>query len=166
MRRDQPSVSQSPRPTGTEVSMRNEISILVVDDESLMRNLIFKILGQEDYRIELAGSAEEALESLSRKEFQLVISDIKMPGQNGIELLKKIKADHPQTGVVMMTAYGDTYTVREVLLSGAEEYITKPFKSKELNAAVERAYWRVLSSQVASGKAAPENEEDQSDTVK
>lgn len=146
--------------------MKNEINILVVDDESLMRNLIFKILGQEDYKVELAGSAEEALESLSQKEFQLVVSDIKMPGKNGIELLKKIKADHPQTGVLMMTAYGDTYTVREVLLSGAEEYITKPFKSKELNAAVERAYWRVLSSQVGNGEAAPENEEDQSDTVK
>jgi two-component system response regulator PilR (NtrC family) len=165
MRSEQP-VSQSPRPSGTEASIRNEISVLVVDDESLMRNLIFKILGQEDYQVELAGSAEEALDSLSRKEFQLVVSDIKMPGMNGIELLRKIKADHPQTGVVMMTAYGDTYTVREVLLSGAEEYITKPFKSRELNAAVERAHWRALSSQVAGGKITPENEEDRSDSVK
>jgi len=126
--------------------MKEEINVLVVDDESLMRNLVYKILGQENYRVALAASVEEALEVLSQKEFQLVISDIKMPERNGIELLKRVKEDHPHTGVVMMTAYGDTYTAREVLLAGAEEYITKPFKRKELSSAVEKAYWRMLSS--------------------
>jgi len=125
--------------------MTEEINILVVDDESLMRNLIYKILGQQDYKVKLAASVEEALEALSQKEFQLVISDIKMPERNGLELLQRVKQDYPRTGVVMMTAYADTYRAREVLLSGAEEYITKPFKSRELNSAVEKAYWRVLS---------------------
>ncbi len=128
-----------------EVRMTEEINILVVDDESLMRNLIYKILGQQDYKVKLAASVEEALEALSQKEFQLVISDIKMPERNGLELLQRVKQDYPRTGVVMMTGYADTYSAREVLLSGAEEYITKPFKSRELSSAVEKAYWRVLS---------------------
>lgn len=125
--------------------MTEEINILVVDDESLMRNLIYKILGQQKYKVKLAASVEEALEALSQKEFQLVISDIKMPERNGLELLQRVKQDYPRTGVVMMTGYADTYSAREVLLSGAEEYITKPFKSRELSSAVEKAYWRVLS---------------------
>lgn len=138
--------------------MEQQINVLVVDDESLMRNLISKILGQENYRVELAASVDEALEALSRKEFQLVVSDIRMPKKNGIELLKRIKEDYPQTGVVMMTAYGDTYTVREVLLSGAEEYITKPFKSKELSIAVEKAYWRTLFNTKSNVEASTESE--------
>jgi len=126
--------------------MKEEISILVVDDESLMRNLVYKILDQGNYKVQLAASVDEALEALSQKEFQLVIADIKMPERNGLELLKRVKEDHPQVGVVMMTAYGDTYSAREVLHAGAEEYIAKPFKSKQLTSAVERAYQRVLSN--------------------
>jgi DNA-binding NtrC family response regulator len=125
--------------------MTEEINILVVDDESMMCNLVYKILDQENYKVELVASVAEALQALSQKEFQLVISDIKMPDRSGIELLQRVKQDYPRTGVVMMTGYGDTYTAKEVLLAGAEEYITKPFKSTELSSAVEKAYWRVLS---------------------
>ena len=71
---------------------------------------------------------------------------MKMPRMNGFELLKHVKQEHPQTGVIIMTAYGDTYTVKDALLLGADEYITKPFKSYEISLVVERAYWRLLSS--------------------
>ncbi len=69
-----------------------------------------------------------------------------MPRMNGCELLKHVKADYSDIAIIIMTAYGDTYTVKDALLLGADEYITKPFKSYEISLVVERAYWRILSA--------------------
>lgn len=64
---------------------------------------------------------------------------------DGFDLLRAVKKDHAQLGIVIMTSFGDTYTVKDVLLLGADEYITKPFKSFEISMVIERAYWRLLS---------------------
>ena len=69
-----------------------------------------------------------------------------MPEINGFELLKTIKSRWPHIAVIMMTGYGDAYTVKEALMLGADEYITKPFKSHEVSLILERAYWRQLAS--------------------
>ncbi|UCG61704.1 MAG: response regulator [Candidatus Zixiibacteriota bacterium] len=133
--------------------MKSSIAILVVDDEEMMRTLLSKILSREGYKILTAEDGVRALELLRKEKIDLVISDMKMPRMNGFELLKHIKEEHPGTGVIIMTAYGDTYTVKDALLLGADEYITKPFKSYEISLVVERAYWRLLSSM---GKTAPQ----------
>ena len=125
--------------------MKQEITILVVDDEAMMRQLLEKILGRDGYRVLDAADGEEALAIMGREEINIVISDLQMPGMNGFDLLKVVKKDYPQTGVIIMTAYGDTYTVKDALLLGADEYITKPFKSFEISMVVERAYWRLLA---------------------
>ncbi|MCK4573063.1 MAG: response regulator [candidate division Zixibacteria bacterium] len=126
--------------------MKNSISVLVVDDEEMMRNLLEKILKREGYQVVAAGDGIEALDLLRRQQISLVISDMKMPRMNGLQLLKRIKADYPEVGVIIMTAYGDTYTIKDALLLGADEYITKPFKSYEISLVTERAYWRQLSA--------------------
>ncbi len=126
--------------------MKSSVSVLIVDDEEMMRTLLEKILAREGYKILTAEDGVAALEVLNAHEVDLVISDMKMPRMNGFELLKHIKQEYPQTGVIIMTAYGDTYTVKDALLLGADEYITKPFKSYEISLVVERAYWRLLSS--------------------
>jgi DNA-binding NtrC family response regulator len=126
--------------------MKSSVSVLIVDDEEMMRSLLEKILSREGYNILTAVDGVAALEVLNTHEVDLVISDMKMPRMNGFELLKHVKQEHPRTGVIIMTAYGDTYTVKDALLLGAEEYITKPFKSYEISLVVERAYWRLLSS--------------------
>ncbi|UCC43398.1 MAG: response regulator [Candidatus Zixiibacteriota bacterium] len=126
--------------------MENLLSILIVDDEVGMRDLLDKILSRDGYRVLLAGDGEEALEVLKNESPQLVITDMKMPGMGGFDLLRVIKKDYPGVGVIMMTAYGDTYTVKDALLLGADEYITKPFKSHEISLVVERAYRRLLSA--------------------
>ena len=131
--------------------MKQGITILVVDDEVMMRQLLEKILGREGYRVLSAADGEEALAVMGREEISIVISDLQMPGMSGFDLLKAVKKDHPQTGVIMMTAYGDTYTVMDALLLGADEYITKPFKSFEISMVVERAYWRLLSQSAQRG---------------
>ena len=126
--------------------MKSSISILIVDDESTMRGLLEKILAREGYQMYTAGNGVEALEHLSERKFDIVISDMKMPKMGGLELLKRIKKVYPGVGVIIMTAYGDTYSVKDALLLGADEYITKPFKSYEISLVVERAYWRILSA--------------------
>lgn len=125
--------------------MKNAVSILIVDDEQMMRSLLQKILSREGYQVELAVDGVDALEKMALNEYHLVISDMKMPRMNGFELLKAVKSEYAHVGVIIMTAYGDTYTVKDALLLGADEYITKPFKSYEISLVVERAYWRILS---------------------
>lgn len=126
--------------------MKSSVSVLVVDDEEMMRNLLDKILSREGYQIATAEDGQAALDQLSSRPFDIVISDMKMPRMGGFDLLKAVKKDYPRTGVIIMTAYGDTYTVKDALLLGADEYITKPFKSYEISLVVERAYWRILAA--------------------
>lgn len=125
--------------------MKNTITIMVVDDELMMRNLLEKILQRDGYKVVTAENVKKALEILNRDKIDIVISDMKMPEMNGFDLLKIVKKDYPHIGMIMMTAYGDAYTVKDALLLGADEYITKPFKSFEVSMIVERAYWRILS---------------------
>ena len=125
--------------------MKQEITILVVDDELMMRQLLEKILRRDGYQVFSAADGEEALAIMGKEEISIVISDLQMPGMSGFDLLKVLKKDNPHVGIIMMTAYGDTYTVKDALLLGADEYITKPFKSLEISMVVERAYWRLLA---------------------
>lgn len=126
--------------------MKEEVKILIVDDEAFMRNLLLKILEQEGYQVNLSASSKEALEYLESNSCEIVLSDVKMPEMSGFDLLKTIKERWPNTAVIMMTGYGDAYTIKEALMLGADEYITKPFKSHEISLIVERAYWRQLAA--------------------
>jgi len=135
--------------------MKSNISILIVDDEEMMRNLLKRILSREGYQIKTAEDGVAALELLKTEKIDMIISDMKMPRMNGLELLKIVKKESPQIGVIIMTAYGDTYTVKDALLLGANEYITKPFKSYEISLVVERTYWRILSASSQSSHPIP-----------
>jgi two-component system response regulator AtoC len=126
--------------------MKENAKILVVDDEAIMRNLLLKILEQEGYTVVLVECFNEAMAKLAAENYDIVLSDIKMPEISGFELLKTIKSKWPQTAVIMMTGYGDAYSVKEALMLGADEYVTKPFKSHEISLIVERAYWRLMAS--------------------
>ena len=126
--------------------MKTSITVLVVDDEPMMCSLLEKILARDGYKIVTAEDGAAALRVLESQPVAIVISDIKMPNMNGFDLLKVIKSRYPEIGVIMMTAYGDTFTVKDALLLGADEYITKPFKSFEISLVVERAYWRIMSA--------------------
>lgn len=126
--------------------MKQDATILVVDDEEMARKLLHKILTDEGHVVRLARSGNGALEILAREHVDLVITDVKMPGMDGFELLRTVKNDYPDTGTIVMTGFGDAYTVRDALLLGADEYITKPFNSFELMMVVERASWRIQSS--------------------
>jgi DNA-binding NtrC family response regulator len=137
--------TQTDNAQGASDQMKSSVSILVVDDESMMRNLLERILSRDGYQVLSAEDGQDALKVLEKESVDIIISDLKMPRMSGFELLKAVKKDYPGIAMIMMTAYGDTYTVKDALLLGADEYITKPFKSFEISLVVERAYWRLLS---------------------
>ena len=113
--------------------------ILVVDDERSICQNVEKILKKNNYEIARAGSAQEALEKMAKESYTLLISDIVMPGKNGLELLKLVKKEWPLTKAVMMTAYASTDTAMKAIRLGALDYIPKPFTPDELRSTVDKA---------------------------
>ncbi|MFH1778034.1 MAG: sigma-54 dependent transcriptional regulator [Candidatus Omnitrophota bacterium] len=106
-------------------------SILVVDDENLIRKSLYELLRRDGYSVDTATNGEEALKKIDHN-FDVVISDIKMPKMDGLELLKEIKAAHLHTEVVLITGYGNIEDAVEAMRQGAFDYITKPIVDNEI----------------------------------
>ena len=119
--------------------MEAKPKILVVDDEVKICRNVEKILGKDDYDVSWASSADEALEKMAKESYSLLISDIIMPGMNGLEFLKLVKNQWPLTKVIMFTAYASTDTAVKAMRLGAVDYIPKPFTPDELRLPVELA---------------------------
>ncbi|MEE8372669.1 MAG: ATP-binding protein [Dehalococcoidia bacterium] len=117
-------------------------TILVVDDEESVRNIVARKLRSDGYDCELASNGREAVETAARQHFDLVLTDVKMPGMSGIEVLSQMVADHPDTGVVMITAMADAHTAVEAMKLGAYDYVTKPFDLETLGLRIEKALER------------------------
>jgi two-component system, NtrC family, response regulator PilR len=113
--------------------------ILVVDDELSMREFLAILLEGEGYQVDQAECAEDALCCLVQERYALVISDVSMPGLDGIELLTRIKASAPDTAVLMITAYTTAEQAVEAMKLGAYDYISKPFKVEEVKVLVGKA---------------------------
>jgi putative two-component system response regulator len=114
-------------------------TLLIIDDEAAIRRLIIQKLSREGYQCEEADDAEQALNMLAISPIALVMLDVKMPGKSGIELLPEIKADYPDTAVIMATAVNDINVAIECLKQGADDYICKPFNLEEVFLSVQRA---------------------------
>ncbi len=107
-------------------------TILVVDDDASLRRVTQVQLQQAGYRVEAAPSGQQALDVLESRTVDLVLTDLKMPGMSGIELLRAVHERQPDTMVVLMTAYGTIETAVEAVKAGAYDYITKPVNQEEL----------------------------------
>jgi len=129
------SLPQLPAPEG-ETSSR--IRVLVVDDDELVRETFMAILTEEGYDVSCADSAAQALAFLSRRTFDVMLSDICMPAQNGLELLDATLASYPDMPVILITAYGNVNIARDALYRGASDFISKPCNLAELPIIVER----------------------------
>lgn len=113
-------------------------TVLIVDDQPGIRLLLKEVFSKEGYQAVTAGSGIEAFEKVQEKLPDLVLLDMKIPGMDGIEILKRLKKSHPCTHVIMMTAYGELDLIRESMNWGAECYFTKPFDVFEVRDAVNR----------------------------
>ena len=123
--------------------------VLVVDDEDGVRNMVRESLSFLGITCLTASNAEEALEIIQREPFDLILSDIRMPGMDGLELLQKIKEDRPDLDVIIMTGYAEEYSFIDVINAGASDFILKPFPILELKAKIFRVFKeRVMISEL------------------
>jgi two-component system response regulator PilR (NtrC family) len=116
-----------------------KIRVLVVDDELSMREFLSILLEREGYDVSVAASADEALKIMESKLFDLVLSDVNMPGLSGIELLARIKNKSPETAVLMLTAFSAAEQAVEAMKLGAYDYVCKPFKNEEIKQLIKNA---------------------------
>jgi len=114
-------------------------SILVVDDEKAQRDILQTILSREGYHTAVVASATDALEKLKEEEFDLILTDLKMQGMSGMELLEEVLADNPRQCVIIMTAHGTIDSAVEATRKGAFNYLEKPLDRKHLLFTLQRA---------------------------
>jgi DNA-binding NtrC family response regulator len=117
-------------------------SLLIVDDDAAMRQMLASLFREQGYEVAPAESADAALECAREREFDAVLSDIKMPGKSGVELVGELRALRPDTPVVLMTAFGTIDSAVEAMRAGAFDYITKPFEPEAVLLTLERAVER------------------------
>ncbi len=115
-------------------------SILIVDDEKGQRDILEAILKREGYRTLSVPGAREALEMLEREEYDLILSDLKMQGMSGLELLEAMLAQNPQQCVIIMTAHGTVDSAVEAMKKGAFDYLEKPLDRETLLVTLQRAF--------------------------
>jgi DNA-binding response OmpR family regulator len=110
--------------------------ILVIDDEASLRKTLARVLGSAGFEVTTAESAEQGLDFLKTTPYDLVLTDLRMPGMHGMEALKAIHADHPSLPVILFTAQPDVNSAVEALRHGATDYLLKPIKPEAI---IERA---------------------------
>lgn len=133
-------VNNSPA-QGASAASEGSRRILVVDDEELIRETFASFL-EENYACQTAASSDEALAHLAADDYALVLSDIQMPGRNGVELLREIRSRYPDTAVIMCSGIDRPQRIRDALRLGAVDYLIKPCELEVLSFCVERALER------------------------
>jgi DNA-binding NtrC family response regulator len=119
--------------------MANKISILIVDDEASVRDSLYQWFIEDGYQVECAESAKAALTKLESEAFEIILADIKMPGMDGLEMLRRIRVLEKNAIVIIMTAFATVDTAVQALKDGAYDYITKPFDPDELSHLIRNA---------------------------
>jgi two-component system response regulator PilR (NtrC family) len=119
-------------------------SILIVDDEKGQRDILSAILSKKGYLTRAVPSGEEALQELEQAEYDLLLTDLKMQGISGMELMERVLSDNPSQCVVMMTAHGTIDSAVEAMKKGAFDYLEKPLEREDLILTVQRAFERIM----------------------
>ena len=123
------------------------MKVLVIDDERAILEMLELSLSSEGYDVLTAENGEKALEIFEQQGPRLVLTDIKMPGIDGIEVLKRIKAMDENAEVIVITGHGDMDTAVRALQSGASDFVTKPVRDEVLMLALKRAQKKLAMSE-------------------
>ena len=110
----------------------SDFRILVVEDRDSLRRMLDHALSGEGYWVDTAPSAEAGIEKIEQSEFDLVLTDLKLPGRSGIDVLKASRELHPGVPVVVLTAYGTVHTAVEAMKEGAADFLEKPVEIDDL----------------------------------
>lgn len=127
-----------------------QLTMLVVDDELVVQSLVRDALEDEGHTVFTASSGEEALEILTTRNIELLISDIRMPRMSGIELAERARAMSPAIGVVFITGYASLNTAKDAIKQGALDYVMKPFELSEIRQAVHNAITKLSEASESS----------------
>jgi|UniRef100_A0A7C3V4N7 DNA-binding NtrC family response regulator len=120
-------------------------TILLVDDEERFRTNLSKLLAAHGYEVTTADSGPRALAELARQPFDVVLLDVRMPAMSGLETLKAIKQDYPDSEVIILTGHASVDAAAEVIRLGGSELLLKPCPLEEIIAKIETAYERKLA---------------------
>jgi DNA-binding NtrC family response regulator len=120
------------------MSRETDACILVVDDDEGVRENLAELFQDVGYSVVTAGNAPEAIEKLSAREVDLLLTDYRMPGPNGVELIESARRVKPRLKAILMTAFGDVFTEIESVRRGAIGYVNKPFEADEITGLVSR----------------------------
>jgi DNA-binding response OmpR family regulator len=143
------------------VSMEEAPHILVMEDDLSVARGLEMVLTEEGYDVYLAGTGGLALEAFKQKRYDLLVADLRLPDMDGMEVIRKVKAEKPDTGVVVITGYGTAATAVEAMKLGAHDFLPKPFTEEQIKAAIgdalkerveERAEAAVPDVRVAEGR--------------
>ncbi len=126
--------------------MNNKQSILLVDDDQEFRKAMKKMFEKSGYDVTVAADGQEGLDALSKKTFDLIISDLRMPNLNGMELMEELRRRKINLPVIFITAYGEVESYMDLMNLGAFEYINKPVKGQEILGVVRKALESVSPS--------------------
>jgi DNA-binding NtrC family response regulator len=132
------------------VRMKPDFRVLVIDDEKIVCDRLSMELEREGFEVEAYTESDRALQRIESQPFDLVITDIKMRGPNGIEVMNFVRENHPSTKVIVITGFATVETAREVLKGGAVDFIPKPFKMSKLRELVLRIAGEKTGAQDAS----------------
>ncbi len=113
--------------------------LLIVEDEDTLCESLQRVFTRDGYEVDRAGSAEDALRLLENKTYDLIITDIILPGVSGVELIKQYRKKNPSQKVIVITAYASLVTATESIKAGASDYIIKPLMHDEMRRAVRKA---------------------------
>ena len=147
--------------------MSTQVRILVVDDEVIVLKSVRRVLKDDDehqFFIDTAASADEGLDLMGRNEYDVVLTDLMMPGIDGLELIERIRQSDVQARIIMITGYATMRTALQALRKGAFDYIAKPFTKEELRSVVKNAARQKTEAETreagsATGTAAEERED-------
>lgn len=121
---------------------KEDFRILVVDDDEIARDVVSSALSREGYFVISANDGIEAMKILQIEDIDLVITDLKMPRADGMDVLRHVVRNNPETAVVILTAYGSLDTAIEAIKEGAYDYLTKPFNIQQISLLTARAFER------------------------
>ena len=119
--------------------MGKKIKLLVVDDEAIVGKRLKPSLEKHGYEVETLGNGRSAIERIGEKDFDIVITDVRMDDVDGMQILEHVMAKSPRTKVIIITGYATVELAREALAKGAFDFIAKPFKPSDLRAIIEKA---------------------------
>ncbi|MBI5683234.1 MAG: sigma-54-dependent Fis family transcriptional regulator [Deltaproteobacteria bacterium] len=112
--------------------------LLVIDDETQLRTALYEVLKRRGYDVVAVDSGKEGIERLKQNRFDAVITDVKMPGMGGLDVLRSVRCTNPHTPVLMMTAFGTIESAIEAMKEGARDYILKPFSPELIDSAIKK----------------------------